>query len=120
MENNIIAYNSFEIEKRDKGFVTLPNSFGKVISFWVINKEKNIRSIFAFAYSALDAFAFTLPSEESLVVEAINKIKEYIDTNKINDLEEYTFEYKGREFSLNQSAEWWKKDLKRLLEDSVK
>ena len=106
----------FDIELRGKGFLQLPNAFGKVASFWVVNPERELRSIFAFGYSMLDAFAYTVPPEDVLVSEAIEKIKEYIKNDAVDDLHEYTFEYKDGQFIYDEHVPWWRKNLKRLLE----
>lgn len=120
-DNNLLSlnYKGYDIEQRNEGFKPLPNVLGKVTSFWVTNEPEGIRSIFAFAYSFLDALAYSPSSEESLLQEAVTEIKTYIDKKKIEDLEEYTFEYKVGKFIYVKDASWWQKDLKRILKNKT-
>lgn len=118
MTNTPITYKDFTIQLQGNGFRIIPNVSGKVASFWVVNKEnkeKKIRSIFAFARSLMDSFENVGESEDKILDSAVSLIKKYIDDGSIQDLEEYPFEYKSHQFLINLNANWWTKTLKTQL-----
>lgn len=110
-----INHGGYVVQLQGDGFRFVSNLAGKIASFWVVNKGKNIRSIFAFATSMLDSFAHTDNSEDEMIEKATSLIKEYIDSNKIVDKEEYTFQYKTHQFIFEENPSWWIKTLKSYL-----
>ena len=111
----IEQYNNFVIQSQGDGFAPASNIAGKIASFWVVRKTPQTRSIFAFATSMLDAFEVEDDSEEKMLTSAVDLIKQYIDGNRIQDLEEYTFKYQSHKFVVDDNAKWWTKSLKTFL-----
>jgi hypothetical protein len=115
MIDKLIQHNNFTIQLQGDGFKPASNIAGKIASFWVVRKLPQTRSIFSFATSMLDAFEGEDDSEEKMLNSAVEIIKQYIDENKIQDLEEYTFKYQSHKFILEENAKWWTKSLKTFL-----
>lgn len=102
-------YKEHEIFLRRPGFEPIPNAFGKVASFIVHSKE-NQTSLFAFAYSGMEALqqATSNPIVEiDLLNKGIKIIKEYIDKNKIQNNQEYTFNYQNDNYIEELNPAWW-------------
>jgi hypothetical protein len=107
-----IEYKKFVIQLQGSGFESLVRAAGKVASFWVVSNDPKIRSIFAFSTSMMDFFENQGDTEEKILELAVFVIKQYIDENRVEDLEEYTFEYRSHQFMNVNSASWWTKTLK--------
>ncbi|HSW88863.1 MAG TPA: hypothetical protein VLG12_06900 [Candidatus Saccharimonadales bacterium] len=107
-----IEYKNFVIQLQGEGFRPGINIAGRIASFWVVRKQPQTRSIFAFAVSMLDAFEGKIDPEEEILNSATEFIKQYIDGNKVQDLEEYTFQYKSGKFISDENPKWWTKSLK--------
>ena len=113
--NKPITHKSFVIQMQGEGFKFVSHIAGKIASFWVVSNEPKVRSMFAFATSMLDSFENEGDSEEKMIELAVTTIKQYIDDNKIQDLEEYTFKYKSHAFIPDENPKWWTKSLRTLL-----
>ena len=109
---NIITYGDYSIKWDTEGFLSMPASFGLVARFIVYNDEKPFIG-FAFAVAGLSLFG--REEEESLDTLAIDKIKEYIDRQILNDGDIYTFEYFTNDFLEVQNPEWWKEKYSKSL-----
>ncbi len=112
MINKPVEHNKFVIQLQGSGFRATPNIAGRIASFWVVNKEQDVRSLFVFALPLTDAFENDGDSEEKILDSALSLIKQYIDKGSVQNLEEYTFEYKSHQFSVRDNPNWWVKSLK--------
>jgi hypothetical protein len=110
MSNNPIEHKDFIIQMQGNGFRLVPNAAGTVASFWVVGPR--IRSVFAFMRSFSEAFDIEEDSEDKILEAAIEIIKGVIDSSRIQDLEEYTYEYRGGKFILVENVKWWAKTLR--------
>ncbi len=110
-----IKHKNYTIKIRSDGFQQLTNIAGRVVSFWVVSKDKKTRSIFAFAHSLLNSFAYAEIPEKQIIEDAVSLIKEYIEEEKIADLEEHLFKYEKGQFIVEDDPEWWNKTLLRYL-----
>lgn len=115
MNTNPIEHNNFIIQMQGDGFRFMSNVSGTVASFWVVSANPVIRSIFAFSRSLTDGFESEEESDEKLWESAINIIKSKIDENRIQDLEEYTYEYRSGKFFPVNNVNWWNKTLRARL-----
>ena len=108
-------YNGFDILPYSPGFELFTDRLGIVASFIV--KNEGIMSVFAFAVGGLIMFAQPEISDDDLLKESREIIKEYIDNKKVQHLEEYTFEYHPSNFISVTNPQWWTKTLKKYYGD---
>ncbi|PIZ46302.1 hypothetical protein COY32_03540 [candidate division WWE3 bacterium CG_4_10_14_0_2_um_filter_41_14] len=108
-------YNGFDILPYSPGFELFTDRLGIVASFIV--KNEGIMSVFAFAVGGLTMFAQPEISDDDLLKEAREIIKEHIDNKKVQHLEEYTFEYHSSNFIDVENPQWWTKTLKKYYGD---
>ncbi len=107
------TYKGFTAQPEGDGFQILPNVAGKIAKFWVVNKERNIRSIFVVARSLLDSVSHDDQPNNQVIEEFLNIIDSAIDNDEVKDLEEYTYEYENGQFLLKNNPSWWQKTLKK-------
>lgn len=112
------TYKGYTIQSQGDGFQLMPNTAGRIATFWVVNENKKVRSIFVVARSLTDSFSHIDQSENLIIDELIVLIKNYIDKEKINDLEEYTFEYKNGQLLSVSDPKWWNKTLGKYFSKS--
>src|SRR3989344_7498694 len=108
-------YNGFDILPYSPGFELFTDRLGIVASFIV--KNEGSMSVFAFAVGGLTMFAQPEISDDDLLKESREIIKEYIDNKKVQHLEEYTFEYHPSNFISVTNPQWWTKTLKKYYGD---
>ncbi len=107
---NRSSYKNFDIIPHGFGFEISPGTLIRIASF-IVKNEKTI-SGFAFAEGMLNRMSHPEISDENLLVQANSIIKEYINTEKIQNFEEYTFELHHLDFIAVNAPHWWKKTLK--------
>lgn len=102
-------YSNFSIMSWSGGF---KYSDGLIsIASYLVTGE-GITAAFAFAVSALTTMSHNL-NPDDLLVEAEKIIESHIDTGKVNDRKELTFEYHPNEFIEVTDPKWWVKSLDR-------
>ncbi|OGG14028.1 hypothetical protein A2773_05770 [Candidatus Gottesmanbacteria bacterium RIFCSPHIGHO2_01_FULL_39_10] len=112
------TYKGYTIQSQGEGFQVMPNSAGRIATFWVVNEDKKVRSMFVVARSLTDSFSHIDQSEDLIIDELIILIKSYIDGEKVKDLEEYTFEYKNGQLFYDSDPKWWNKTLRKYFSKS--
>lgn len=105
-------YKGYTITPHNIGFEIVPGTLTSIASFIVTKGE--IGAGFAFAEGMLNRMSHPHLKDEDLFEEARNIIKRFIDNNKIEHLEEYTFELHSSNFLRVNDPKWWIKSLKRL------
>ena len=108
-------HNGFDIIPYSPGFELFTDRLGIVASF-IVRTDK-IVSVFAFAVGGLTMFAHQDVSDDDLLKEAREIMKEHIDNKKIQHLEEYTFEYHPSNFIDVDNPPWWTKTLRKYYGD---
>lgn len=104
-------YGGFDIVPYSPGFEMFVDRAGSVASF-VVKNEKTL-SMFAFATALTIMFQYPEVTEDDLLKQAREKIREYIDGERIKHLEEYTFEFDHQGFEESDNPDWWIKTLKK-------
>lgn len=105
-------YKGFRIVPRFDGFQLAPDRPMGIASF-VVSKN-DIICVFAFGVGLLSQIAEEDFTEEDLWDGAQLAIKDYIDSDRIGNLEEFTFELQNREFVEVEDVKWWDKKLREL------
>lgn len=114
-----VIYKGYEIEwYNNSGFKSVQANFGLIGKLVV--KSKNIDFVgFAFTVSGLTLFS-RVDRDDGLDDLAINKIKEYIDKNRIHDGDIFTFEFANNTFLEVQNPEWWESKYSKDLVDGLR
>jgi len=106
------TYKGFDIVPHSSGFENSPGTIIRIASFIVRSKE--IVSVFAFAESMLNRMSYPHLTDDKLLKEAKEIMEKYIENNKIENLEEYTFEYHASSYIDVNNPGWWNKTLKEI------
>lgn len=114
-----IIYKGYEVEWYDNsGFKSMQANFGLIGKLVVKNKEIDFVG-FAFAVNGLTLFS-RVDHDDGLDDLAVNKIKEYVDKNKIHDGDIYTFEFINNTFVEVQNPNWWESKYSKALVDGLR
>jgi len=105
-------YKGYTITPHNIDFEIVPGTLTRIASFIVTRGE--VGAGFAFAEGMLNRMSHPHLKDEDLLEEARNIIKSLIDNNKIEHLEEYTFELHSSNFLQVNNPKWWIKSLRRL------
>ncbi len=106
-------YKDYTIMPYNQGFEISPGTLMRIASF-IVSKE-NLISCFAFNDGGM-LLHMSHPSlkDEDMLAEAIKIVKERIDQDRIQHLEEYTFSYYLNNYLEDKDARWWIKSLKKI------
>jgi len=102
--NKAVVYKDYSINWDSDGFLSMPANFGLIGRIIAHNKERWVG--FAFAISGFNSFE-RIGIKDTPDEKAIEKIKEYIDKNKIFDGDTFTFEFRNGSYDELQSPDWW-------------
>lgn len=116
IKNPVLKHKEFTIIAYSNGFEFVPGRLVRAAVFIVTNGESIIGFVFSDGGLLLRMAQPDL-KDEVLLEKAINKIKEKIDTARLEDLEEYTFEYFPGNY-VERNVIWWEKNLKKLYRKS--
>jgi hypothetical protein len=108
-----ITYNNYEIIPHSDGFQLLPNALVRVASF-IVQKE-DVTAAFAFTDGGV-LLHMSDPSitDTKLNDDVIGIIHSFIDDDKINHTDEYTFEYHPTNYIQVSNPRWWTNTLKEI------
>ncbi len=106
-------YKDFDIIPHSSGFENPGGTLIRIASFIV--RKSDLVVVFAFMDGGM-LLRMSHPhlKDENLLKRAREIIERYIDSNKLNHLEEYTFEYHPENFIESQNPRWWIKTLKDI------
>lgn len=102
--NKAVVYKDYSINWDSDGFLSMPANFGLIGRIIAHNKERWVG--FAFAISGFNSFE-RIGLKDTPDEKAIEKIKEYIDKNKISDGDTFTFEFRNGSYDELQNPDWW-------------
>lgn len=102
-----MIYKDYEVEPWSDGFKIIPGTLTKISSFIV--KKDRFATGFAFAMDMLERMAYSHIKEADIEKQVEDIIKAAIDSGKMKNLDEYTFEFcTGRFYEVNNPT-WWTK-----------
>ncbi len=102
--SQVVKYKGYSIAWYSEGYASMTGNFGVIGK--VTAEKENEWVGFAFAVSGLSLFART-GLKDDLDNLPIEKIKEYIDKNLVNDGDTFTFEFENGKFREVQNPNWW-------------
>lgn len=100
-------YKNYQIEPWSNGFQIVPGTITSISSFVI--KTENFGCGVAFAMGMLERMANPHISEEDVQSGVKKTLENLIDSDKIKNLEEYTFEFHSGKFVQVDNPSWWKK-----------
>ena len=100
-------YKNCQIEPWSNGFQIVPGTLTSISSF--IIKTEDFACGVAFAMGMLERMASSHVSEEDVQSEVEKTLENLIDSGKLKNLEEYTFELHSGKFLQVDNPSWWKK-----------
>lgn len=101
----LFEYEGYELLPHSFGFELFPNRFGSIAKYIV--RKQNFVAGFAFAVPGLELFALPHITEPDLEAMAYQIIKERLEKEKVDELGEYTYEFRSGSFVEVKKPDWW-------------
>ncbi len=102
--SHIVKHKGYSIAWYSEGYTSMAGNFG--VTAKIIAEKEGEWIGFAFAVSGLSLFART-GLKDNLDNLPIEKIKDYIDKEIVNDGDVFNFEFENGKFHEVQNPEWW-------------
>lgn len=112
-------HKDYTIMPYNQGFEISPGTLMRIASF-IVSKDNLIAGFSFNDGGMLLHMANPHLKDEDMLEEAIKIIKERIDQNRVQNLEEYTFSYYSNNYLEDKDAKWWTKSLKRIYGSELK